>query len=183
MSYHPLCQERLDSRRLRKPLPAALEFSKAPFEKLGDHVEALGGLCHPWKPESKRMINYLATPACVDPPQFDLVRDYLQQIAQAVKRLVHMTKYSHPTTYVAETVRRIYGDDKRWRWGSGGPMGNRRGSHLRGSACAIRKPRRSNLPQLGHLGPRSSGRPMAAPCIGRRPDDVNRRSWCGSVRP
>ena len=105
------CQEKVNWWRLRKPLPADLEFSKASFEKLGDHVEALGGLCHPWKPESKRMINYLATPACVDPAQFELVRDYLQQIAQAVKRLVHMTKYSHPTTYVAETVRRIYGDD------------------------------------------------------------------------
>ena len=106
------CQGKVDCRRLRKPLPADLEFSKAPFEKLGDHVEALGGLCHPWKPESKRMINYLATPARVDPLEFDLVRDFLQQIAQAVKRLVHMTKYSHPATYVAETVRRIYGDDK-----------------------------------------------------------------------
>ena len=40
----PPCQECLDSWRLRKPLPAALEFSKAPFEKLGDQVEALGGL-------------------------------------------------------------------------------------------------------------------------------------------
>ena len=60
-------------------------WSCSKMEGMGDVIEAIGGICHPWRRESKAIQAYLAQQSGVPATEFRKVGDVLGQLARSCK--------------------------------------------------------------------------------------------------